>query len=59
MVPWRWRLRNPQRLPDRERVLERFVNRVTEDGEVAHFAAGAGFAFAVEVEFGAGVIEHG
>jgi hypothetical protein len=34
----------------------RFVNRVTEDGEVAHFAERAGFAFAVEVEFGLGMI---
>jgi len=34
----------------------RFVNRVTEDGEVAHFAEGAGSAFAIEVEFGLGMI---
>lgn len=50
---------NPKRLPDRERIFERLVDRVTEDGEVAHFAAGAGFAFAVEVELGAGMIQHG
>lgn len=36
----------------------RFVNRVTENGEVAHFAEGAGFAFTVEVEFGLGMINQ-
>ena len=33
---------DPQRRSDRERVFERFVNRVAQDGEVAHFAAVAG-----------------
>ena len=50
---------DPKRSSNRERVFESFINRVTEDGEEAHFAAGAGFAFAVEVELGAGMIEHG
>ncbi len=53
------RLANPQSFPNRERVVERLINGVAEDSEVAHFAPGAGFAFAVEVTLGARVIEHG
>lgn len=33
---------NPQRLADREGVIEGLVDGVSEDGEAAHFAAGAG-----------------
>ena len=33
------------------------VRRV-RNGEVAHFAAGAGFGFSVQVEMGAGLCDH-